>query len=295
MLNFVILNIFQPINVGKFESFTLNIKGRLVEFTRPLVMGILNVTPDSFYDSSRSFDHNTISNRIDTMLNEGVDIIDIGAYSSRPGATDITPQEEMRRLEMGIKLIKDKTDTTLISVDTFRADVAKYAVESLNADMINDISAGVLDNAMIPTVAQLKVPYIAMHMRGTPAAMGNLTKYSNVTADVMRELSERINRITLAGINDIIIDPGFGFAKTLEQNYELLRNIEAFHELGHPILVGISRKSMIYKALGITPADALNGTTVLNTIALQAGAAILRVHDVKAAHEAVRLTTLGSI
>lgn len=281
--------------MGKFESYTLNIKGRLVEFTRPQVMGILNVTPDSFYDSSRSFDHNTISNRIDTMLNEGVDIIDIGAYSSRPGATDITLQEEMRRLEMGIKLIKDKTDTTLISVDTFRADVAKYVVESLNADMINDISAGVLDNAMIPTVAQLKVPYIAMHMRGTPTTMGNLTEYSNVTADVLRELSERINLITLAGINDIIIDPGFGFAKTLDQNYELLRNIEAFHELGHPILVGVSRKSMIYKALGSTPADALNGTTVLNTIALQAGVAMLRVHDVKAAHEAVRLTTLGSI
>lgn len=279
----------------KFESFTLNIKERLVEITRPQVMGILNVTPDSFYDSSRSFDRISISNRIDTMLNEGVDIIDIGAYSSRPGAADVTPQEEMRRLEMGIKLIKAKTVTTLISVDTFRADVAKFAVESLDADIINDISAGALDDAMIPTVAQLKVPYIAMHMRGTPSTMGNHTQYSNVTADVMHELSERVNRITLAGINDIIIDPGFGFAKTLEQNYELLRNIEALHQLGHPILVGVSRKSMIYKALGITPADALNGTTVLNTIALQAGAAILRVHDVKAAHEAVRLTTLGSI
>lgn len=279
----------------KFESFTLNIKGRLVDITRPQVMGILNVTPDSFYDSSRSFNRISISNRIDTMLNEGVDIIDIGAYSSRPGAADVTPQEEMRRLEMGIKLIKAKAATTLISVDTFRADVAKLAVESLDADIINDISAGTLDDAMIPTVAQLKVPYIAMHMRGTPSTMGNHTQYSNVTADVMRELSECVNRITLAGINDIIIDPGFGFAKTLEQNYELLRNIEALHQLGHPILVGVSRKSMIYKALGITPADALNGTTVLNTIALQAGAAILRVHDVKAAQEAVRLTTLGSI
>ena len=275
-----------------FKPFSLNLKGKLIEVTRPQVMGILNVTPDSFYGDSRSFDADAISRRIDEMVSEGVDIIDLGAYSSRPGADEVTPQEEMARLEMGMEILQKKSVAAPISVDTFRAEVAKYAVEALGADIINDISAGLLDEDMISTVAQLKVPYIAMHMRGNPSTMSQLTDYNNVTAEVMRELSERINRLTLAGVNDIIIDPGFGFAKTTEQNFELLRNIELLHELGYPLLVGVSRKSMIYKSLNITATEALNGTTVVNTLALQAGAAILRVHDVKAAHEAIKLIQL---
>lgn len=276
----------------KFQPFSLNIKGKLTEIERPQVMGILNVTPDSFFEDSRTFDCDKISNRIDTMLDEGVDIIDIGAYSSRPGADDVKPHEEMQRLEMAMNLIAQKNISIPISVDTFRADVAHFAINSLGANIINDISAGLLDDAMIETVAQLKVPYIAMHMRGTPSTMNSQVDYNNITADVIYELSKRINKLTLSGVNDIIIDPGFGFAKTIDQNYELLSNLEALHDLGYPLLVGISRKSMIYRALDISPKEALNGTSVLNTLALQAGASFLRVHDVKPAVEAVKLMTL---
>ena len=276
----------------KFKPFSLNLKGELIEVTRPQVMGILNVTPDSFYSDSRSFDAEAISRRIDEMVSEGVDIIDLGAYSSRPGADEVTPQQEMQRLEIGMEMLCKKAVSVPISIDTFRAEVAEFAIKTLGADIINDISATLLDEDMISTVAKLKVPYIAMHMRGNPSTMSQLTHYDNVTAEVMRELSERINRLTLAGVNDIIIDPGFGFAKTTEQNFELLRNIELLHELGYPLLVGVSRKSMIYKSLNITASEALNGTTVINTLALQAGAAILRVHDVKAAHEAIKLIQL---
>ena len=276
----------------KFKPFSLNLKGELIEVTRPQVMGILNVTPDSFYSDSRSFDAEAISRRIDEMVSEGVDIIDLGAYSSRPGADEVTPQQEMQRLEMGMEILCKKAVSVPISIDTFRAEVAEFAIKTLGADIINDISAALLDEDMISTVAKLKVPYIAMHMRGNPSTMSQLTHYDNVTAEVMHELSERINRLTLAGVNDIIIDPGFGFAKTTEQNFELLRNIELLHELGYPLLVGVSRKSMIYKSLNITASEALNGTTVINTLALQAGAAILRVHDVKAAHEAIKLIQL---
>ena len=274
------------------KPYSLNIKGRLVEINRPQVMGILNVTPDSFFTDSRSFDADAISHRVATMVAEGADMIDIGAYSSRAGAGEVSVTEEMQRLERGMAIVRKIAPSILVSVDTFRADVARYAVESLGVDMVNDISAGLLDDNMVATVAQLKVPYIAMHMRGTPATMIEMTQYDNVVADVMRELSQRINEFTLAGINDIIIDPGFGFAKTTEQNYELLQNLELFHELGYPLLVGVSRKSMIYRALGVTPDDALNGTTVVNTIALQAGASILRVHDVKQAVEAVKIMML---
>ncbi|MBR5550914.1 MAG: dihydropteroate synthase [Muribaculaceae bacterium] len=274
------------------KPYSLNIKGRLVEINRPQVMGILNVTPDSFFIDSRSFDADAISHRVATMVAEGADMIDIGAYSSRPGAGEVSATEEMQRLERGMAIVRKIAPSILVSVDTFRADVARYAVESLGVDMVNDISAGLLDDNMVATVAQLKVPYIAMHMRGTPATMSEMTQYDNVVADVMCELSQRINEFTLAGINDIIIDPGFGFAKTTEQNYELLQNLELFHELGYPLLVGVSRKSMICRALGVTPDDALNGTTVVNTIALQAGASILRVHDVKQAVEAVKIMML---
>ena len=274
------------------KPYSLNIKGRLVEINRPQVMGILNVTPDSFFTDSRSFDADAISHRVATMVAEGADMIDIGAYSSRSGAGEVSVIEEMQRLERGMAIMRKIAPSILVSVDTFRADVARYAVESLGVDMVNDISAGLLDDNMVATVAQLKVQYIAMHMRGTPTTMSKMTQYDNVVADVMRELSQRINEFTLAGINDIIIDPGFGFAKTTEQNYELLQNLELFHELGYPLLVGVSRKSMIYRALGVTPDDALNGTTVVNTIALQAGASILRVHDVKQAVEAVKIMML---
>ena len=274
------------------KPYSLNIKGRLVEINRPQVMGILNVTPDSFFTDSRSFDADAISHRVATMVAEGADMIDIGAYSSRPGAGEVSATEEMQRLERGMAIVRKIAPSILVSVDTFRADVARYAVESLGVHMVNDISAGLLDDNMVATVAQLKVPYIAMHMRGTPATMSEMIQYDNVVADVMRELSQRINEFTLAGINDIIIDPGFGFAKTTEQNYELLQNLELFHELGYPLLVGVSRKSMIYRALGVTPDNALNGTTVVNTIALQAGASILRVHDVKQAVEAVKIMML---
>lgn len=275
-----------------FRSFSLNIKGRVVEIDRPQVMGILNVTPDSFYASSHSFNEEAVSRRVDTMLSEGVDMIDIGAYSSRPGADDVSPTEEMRRLEMGMRILREKSSEIPVSVDTFRADVARFAVERLGVDIINDISAGLLDDEMITTVAQLKIPYIAMHMRGTPTTMSALTDYNDVTADVLLELSQQVNKLTLAGVNDIIIDPGFGFSKTLEQNYELLRNLTALHELGYPLLVGVSRKSMLTKALGITADDALNATTVVNTLALMAGAAILRVHDVRPAVEAVKIFNL---
>ena len=274
------------------KPYSLNIKGSLVEINRPQVMGILNVTPDSFFTYSRSFDADAISHRVATMVAEGADMIDIGAYSSRSGAGEVSVTEEMQRLERGMAIVRKIAPSILVSVDTFRADVARYAIESLGVDMVNDISAGLLDDNMVATVAHLKVPYIAMHMRGTPTTMSKMTQYDNVVADVMRELSQRINEFTLAGINDIIIDPGFGFAKTTEQNYELLQNLELFHELGYPLLVGVSRKSMIYRALGITPDDALNGTTVVNTIALQAGASILRVHDVKQAVEAVKIMML---
>lgn len=278
--------------VRKVKPYSLNIKGRLVEINRPQVMGILNVTPDSFFSESRAFDAEAISHRIATMVAEGVDIIDIGAYSSRPGAGEVSPQEEMQRLAMEMEILKEIAPSVLVSVDTFRADVARYAVETLGVDIVNDISAGLLDDDMVATVAQLKVPYIAMHMRGTPTTMSEMCRYDNVTADVLNELSQRINAFTLAGINDIIIDPGFGFAKTVEQNYELLQNLELFNELGYPLLVGMSRKSMLYRALEIAPEDALNATTVVNTIALQKGASILRVHDVKQAVEAVKIMML---
>ena len=276
----------------KFKPFSLNIKGKLLEISSPQVMGIINVTPDSFYSQSRSIDSKSIKFQIDKMLDEGVDIIDLGAYSSRPGANDVSSQEEMMRLETAMNVIKPKVGDIPISIDTFRADVAEYAIETLGAHIINDISGGLLDKQMISTVARLKVPYIAMHMRGNPITMNDFTRYKDVSSEVIYELSEQINKLALAGVNDIIIDPGFGFSKTVEQNYELLRNLEAFHNLGYPILVGISRKSMIYKPLNTSANEALNGTTVLNTLALQSGAAILRVHDVKAAREAIKLTQL---
>lgn len=264
----------------------------MIEFSRPQVMGILNITPDSFYAESRATEEKSIASRIEQIISEGANIIDIGAYSSRPGAETIPADEEYRRLELGMKILRSIDSRILVSVDTFRADVARKAIEYLGADIINDISGGDLDEKMFETAAQLNVPYILMHMRGTPENMASMTDYTNVTVAVIKSLAEKVNRLALLGVNDVIVDPGFGFSKTIEQNYELLKNLEIFHELDRPLLVGVSRKSMIYKPLSSTPQEVLNGTTVLNTIALLAGASILRVHDVKEAVEAIKLVEL---
>ncbi len=275
-----------------FKPFTINLKGNLLQYDKPVVMGIINVTPDSFYCGSRFEEKESVVRRVEEMIAEGVDWIDLGAYSSRPGAEEIPVSEEIDRLATGMEAIRSVSKNIPVSIDTFRSEVAKTAVTQLNADIINDISGGNLDNRMYETVAALKVPYILMHMRGTPTTMSGLNRYQDVTAEVLAELSEKIERLSLLGVNDVIIDPGFGFAKNIEQNYTLLRNLKLFNIFDRPLLVGVSRKSMIYRPLGITPEESLNGTTVINTISLLSGAAILRVHDVKAAVEAVNIVNL---
>ncbi len=252
-------------------------------------MGILNVTPDSFYEGSRKQTETDIRNRIEEILQEGGRIIDLGGYSSRPDAQDVSPEEEMERLCLALRILRDEYPKAMVSVDTFRADIARRCVEEYGAAIINDISGGELDAAMFPTIADLHIPYIIMHMRGTPKTMQQHCDYQNLTADILLYFSKKIEQLHLMGVNDVIIDPGFGFSKTLEQNYELMRHLADFSLFEKPLLVGISRKSMIYKLLGGTPAESLNGTTVLNTYALLNGANILRVHDVKAAVEAVRI------
>lgn len=269
--------------------FTLNLRGRLYELREPQVMGILNVTPDSFFAGSRTPDEAGIEERVARMLAEGADMIDVGAYSSRPGACDVSAEEEKERLRRGLRIVRRLAPSIPVSVDTFRADVAKMAVEECGADIVNDISGGVMDKKMFHTVARLGVPYILMHMQGTPDSMQNAPHYDNVRTEVMQYLIKRIESLALLGVNDIIIDPGFGFGKTLEHNYQLMAHLADFAELARPLLVGISRKSMIYKLLGGTPLEALNGTTVLNTIALLKGAHILRVHDVAQAVEAKKI------
>lgn len=276
----------------KFRPFSLNLKGRVVEYSRPAVMGILNVTPDSFYAGSRVTGADDMHRRIELMLAQGVDIIDVGGYSSRPGADDVSTDEEMARVRRGLEAIRRVSADIPVSVDTFRADVARHAVLDWGADIVNDISGGAIDSGMFPTVAELKVPYILMHMRGTPATMQTMTEYEDVTADVVAELSGLMHRLELAGVADIIIDPGFGFAKTLDQNYELMRHLPQLASLlGKPVLVGISRKSMITKLLSVTADEALPGTVALNTFALLNGASILRVHDVDAAVQAVEIVS----
>ncbi len=274
------------------KNLSINIKGKLHYFHNPWVMGIVNVTPDSFYADSRTFDSQSIYNRIADLIEQGADAIDIGGYSSRPGAADVSAQEEYSRLASALEIIRKHFPDTIVSIDTFRADVALKCVLDWQADIINDISGGIADPEMWNTVAELKVPYILMHMRGTPKTMQSLCDYSDVTADVIKDLAAKIDKMRQLGIADIIIDPGFGFAKTLEQNYTLMSELQEFKRLNMPLLVGISHKSMIYKALDIKPENALNGTTVLNTIALSKGADILRVHDVKEAKEAVKITKL---
>lgn len=276
----------------KFRPFSLNLKGHLAEYDHPAVMGILNVTPDSFYAGSRVTGAVELHRRVERMLAQGADIIDVGGYSSRPGADDVSPEEEMARVRRGVEAIRRVSANIPVSVDTFRADVARRAVLDWGADIVNDISGGAIDSGMFPTVAELKVPYILMHMRGTPATMQTMTAYEDVTADVVAELSGLMHQLELAGVADIIIDPGFGFAKTLDQNYELMRHLPQIAQLlGKPVLVGISRKSMITKLLSVTADEALPGTVALNTFALLNGASILRVHDVEAAVQAVRIVS----
>lgn len=270
-------------------EFSLNIKGSLLQYSRPAVMGILNATPDSFYSGSRTQTQSEIAARAEKLVTEGADFIDIGAFSTRPGASQVSEAVESERLEMAVRITRDIAPRTPISVDTFRASVARKAVELWGADIINDVSGGNLDADMFDTVADLRVPYILMHMRGGVADMMQHTAYGNVTADVISELSERVERLALLGVSDVIIDPGFGFSKTLEQNYELLRNLKMLEVFNRPVLVGISRKSMVTRLLGVSADEALNGTTVLNTLALERGASILRVHDVRAAKEAVEI------
>ncbi|KQS26920.1 dihydropteroate synthase [Dyadobacter sp. Leaf189] len=271
---------------------TLNIRGRIVDLSRPLVMGILNTTTDSFFRGSRANSEDEVIERAGTMLSEGADLIDIGGYSTRPGAKDISVTEELDSILTALNAITKFFPKTVISVDTFRSDVAKEAVAA-GASLINDVSGGTLDPRMFETVAELRVPYVLMHMRGEPQTMNKLTHYDHVVRDILKDLQTKIAALRALGIADIIVDPGFGFAKTIAQNFELLRNLSEFEQLGYPVLAGLSRKSTIYKTLGVAPEDALNGTTVLNTLALERGASILRVHDVKQAVEAVKLWSMA--
>lgn len=267
----------------------INVNGRLIDLSEPQVMGILNVTPDSFYAGSRMETEKDIINRLHQITSEGASILDIGAYSSRPDAEHISAEEEMNRLRTGLDLVRKHQPEAVVSVDTFRADVAKMCVEEYGVAIINDISAGHMDPAMFETIAKLSVPYIMMHMQGTPQDMQMNPHYDHLLKEVFLYFAERVQKLRDLGVKDIIIDPGFGFGKTLEHNYELMNHLDEFQLFELPLLVGISRKSMIYKLLGTTPEEALNGTTVLNTLALMKGANILRVHDVKAAKEAVTL------
>lgn len=275
-----------------FNPLTLkiNCKGKLIDLSTPKIMGILNVTPDSFYDGGEHNKTETALQKAAQMMQEGAHFIDIGGYSSRPDATDISVKEETQRVVPVIEALVDAFPDILISIDTFRASVAYSAIKA-GAAFVNDISAGLLDDQMLQTVASLGVPYCMMHMRGTPQTMKSLTVYKNVTKEVMHYFSERIAAARSAGINDIVIDPGFGFAKTIPQNFELLSKLELVQELEVPVLVGLSRKSMIYKTLAITAQEALNGTTALHMVSLQKDAQILRVHDVKEAVQCIRLNS----
>ena len=267
----------------------INAGGKLLDLDTPKVMGILNITSDSFYKGSRYNTDGDILNAASRMVEEGADILDVGGYSSRPGAVEISEDEESKRVLKAIKLISGELPEAIISIDTFRADIAREAIMECGAHIINDISGGDADNKMFSLVEKLNVPYIIMHMKGNPRTMQNNPVYDDVVADILRWFGERIFRLQSAGVKDIIIDPGFGFGKTVEHNFELLRRLGDFSVAGLPLMVGLSRKGMIWKTLGITADEALNGTTVLNTVALANGADILRVHDVKEAVQAVRL------
>ncbi|MCM1336304.1 MAG: dihydropteroate synthase [Candidatus Amulumruptor caecigallinarius] len=274
-----------------FKAFTINVKGRLLRFERPAVMGIVNLTPDSFFAGSRTLRREDVEKRVEALVASGADMLDVGACSTRPGAEVVAPDEELRRLELGLEALRRVAPGIPVSVDTFRADVAREAVASLGADIINDISGLDGDPAMLATVAELRCPYVLMHMRGTPATMQALTDYTDgVVADVLETLSRKLRLLRLAGVNDVIVDPGFGFAKTVEQNYELLDALALLRDaLDAPVLAGVSRKSMICRPLHITSDDALAATTAVNTMAILRGASILRVHDTREAAQAVEL------
>lgn len=275
------------------QKQTLNIRGRLVDLSIPQVMAIVNLTPDSFYSASRVGGVDDLRERFRQIQQEGASIVDLGAYSTRPSAEPVSIEEEMQRLRPALALLRDEFPELHVSVDTFRSDVARFAVEEYGAGIINDVSGGTLDDKMYSTVVGLQVPYILMHMRGTPETMQSLCDYQDVGLEVLDFFIERSERLRDMGLHDLIIDPGYGFAKTLEQNYQLMAYLPRFREaLELPILVGISRKSMIYKLLGIRPEESLNATTVLNTYALMHGASLLRVHDVRPAVEAVRLHSM---
>ncbi len=269
----------------------INCRGKIIEFERPIIMGILNMTPDSFYDGGKYQSTEKALKKAESLLSDGADIIDIGAVSTRPQADEVSPEEELERLLPVLKSIRKYFPDSILSVDTFRGSIAKAALDE-GADIINDVYAGQYDHTMIPVISEYKAPYIIMHMQGTPATMQKDPQYEHVVKSILFFLSERIAVLKQAGIADIIIDPGFGFGKTQRHNFEILAKLEYFTTLDFPVLVGLSRKSMIYKSLDIHPQDALNGTTVLNTIALEKGAAILRVHDVKEANELVKLHAL---
>ena len=264
-----------------FKKYSMNLRGRLVTIDRPWVMGIINVTPDSFYSESRVTDEQALVARVRQMLEEGADVID-----------QVDEQEEMRRLQWALRVLRSAAPDVIVSIDTYRSQVARCCIEQWGADIINDISGGTLDDDMFRTVARLGVPYVIMHMRGTPETMTGMTDYDDVTAEVLEWMARRIDTLRQMGVADVIADPGFGFAKTIEQNYELLARLEAFHALNAPLLVGVSRKRMIYTVLDCDADSALNGTTVVNTMALLQGTHILRVHDVKAAVQAVKLTSM---
>lgn len=278
-----------------FLPYTLNLGGRLVDLDRPWVMGVMNVTPDSFYAASRvALDEAAVAARVRTMVEQGADVLDVGACSTRPGSQPPSVEEEMRRLRAVLPVVRREAPQLPVSVDTYRADVARMAVEELGAHMVNDVGGGILDDAMWRTVASLRVPYVVMHMRGTPSTMQSLTDYGNdgVLATVFKDLMQKVDALHQLGVNDVLADPGFGFAKTLAQNYPLLAQLEVFHQLQVPLVVGVSRKSMVTAALGVPADEALNGTTALHTIAFMAGAHIVRAHDVKAAVQARAIVAL---
>ncbi len=273
-----------------YIPYTLDLRGKGFKLSQPKVMGILNVTPDSFYTESRKQTDQEIETRIRQMMEEGADILDIGAYSSRPFADDVSPEKEMQRLRQGLSILRKLYPEAIVSVDTFRADVARMCVEEYGVQIVNDISGGRLDPEMFKTVAQLGVPYILTHMKGTPQTMQKAPYYEDVMKEVCAFFQSNIRELQEAGVKDIILDPGFGFGKTVEHNYQILHNLDELHLFHLPLLAGFSRKSMIWRVLNITPEEALNGTTVLNTISLLKGAHILRVHDVKECVEVIKLT-----
>ena len=270
-------------------NYQLKLNNKLIDLSTPIVMGIVNVTPDSFFKGNRLTSDYSVLKSVEKIIENGGTIVDVGGYSTRPGAEMISSDEEIKRLSDGIEIILKKFPETIISVDTFRSNVARYVVKNYKVAMINDISGGTLDNFMFETIADLKVAYVLMHYRGNPNTMQQLTDYVNVVSEVIHFLEKRLAQLHLLGVTDVVVDPGFGFAKTLEQNYQILKKLPVFQELNAPVLVGVSRKSMIYKLLDVDSENALNGTTAVNLLALTGGASILRVHDVKEAVEAIKI------